>query len=79
VRGWIALTSNWQRPIQAAPVEVVERKAGRKRLLSVNDREKLRQLDIRAREIEAEINELFERAGLNLEQRAHQIRSVRRG
>ena len=75
MRGWRALTSDWECPIRPVPSEKV---AGRALLLSRADRKKLYDMDLLIRETQEEMRAIFRRNNLNTEQSWHQMRSIRR-
>ncbi len=80
MRGWIALTRNWERPINPEFIpKVVPLKRGRPRALSDEQRKQLYDMDLLIRETRDEMAAIFKRAGLNHDQAIYQMCRIRRG
>lgn len=81
MRGWVALTSGWVRPIQPEmppPVRPPRKRVARERLLPPEVRKVLFDLDAIVRTANAEIRRVCEGRGLNKAQQAQQLKAIRK-
>lgn len=80
MKGYLALTSTWKRPVMPAPQEVfaVDPVKPKKPKLTREQRKRIYEMDLLIRETAEEMEAVFKRAGLSQGQRLYQLKLIRR-